>query len=303
MNVDIESPNGPTSAQRSGGAKWGQERRLEFIDFRLRWDGRFNRSDLTGFFGISIPQASLDIAEYTRRAPGNLDYDRTGRLYVAGAVFRPLFESSSLERYLDDLLRSSEGAEVPYGSFLGWHPPVAYATRPSRRISADVVVAVVRAIRDRLSLTLRYQSFSAIDAKVRLLSPHALVHDGFRWHMRAYCHSRRQYRDFLLSRVIEIQQIEPADPLIKEDVEWETMVKVVIAPHPDLAEAHTRIIELDYGMQNGVCAFECRQPLLFYVLQQLRLDEEESPRSPEAQQIILANRADLISHLPKSKFR
>ena len=30
-----------------GGAKsapWGQERRLEFIDFRLQWEGRVNRS-------------------------------------------------------------------------------------------------------------------------------------------------------------------------------------------------------------------------------------------------------------------
>lgn len=31
------------------GARWGQERRLEFIDYRLRWDGQINRSSLTDF--------------------------------------------------------------------------------------------------------------------------------------------------------------------------------------------------------------------------------------------------------------
>ena len=33
--------------------RWGVRRRLEFIDFRLFWDGRFNRSDLAHTFGIS----------------------------------------------------------------------------------------------------------------------------------------------------------------------------------------------------------------------------------------------------------
>jgi hypothetical protein len=43
---------------------WGQERRLEFIDFRLLWEGRLNRADITTFFRISVPQASLDLAKY-----------------------------------------------------------------------------------------------------------------------------------------------------------------------------------------------------------------------------------------------
>ena len=38
--------------------RWGTERRLEFIDFRLYWEGRVNRADLTREFGISVPQAS-----------------------------------------------------------------------------------------------------------------------------------------------------------------------------------------------------------------------------------------------------
>jgi hypothetical protein len=45
------------------GAGWGQERRLEFIDFRVLWDGRINRAELVEFFGTSIQQASHDLAK------------------------------------------------------------------------------------------------------------------------------------------------------------------------------------------------------------------------------------------------
>ena len=49
--------------------KWGVERRLEFIEFRLFWEGSINRADLVEFFGVSVPQASKDLALYQERAP------------------------------------------------------------------------------------------------------------------------------------------------------------------------------------------------------------------------------------------
>src|SRR5947208_1700764 len=100
LSCGTTSPSGVRS-----GARWGQERRLEFIDYRLRWDGHLNRSDLTGFFGISVPQASLDLSEYTKRAPDNLAYDASVRIYKSGPSFRPLFAATALSRYLDDLVQ------------------------------------------------------------------------------------------------------------------------------------------------------------------------------------------------------
>ena len=49
--------------------KWGVERRLEFIEFRLFWEGGVNRSDLIDTFGVSVPQASKDLTHYQERAP------------------------------------------------------------------------------------------------------------------------------------------------------------------------------------------------------------------------------------------
>src|SRR5436190_5519436 len=80
--------------------RWGVRRRLEFIDFRLFWDGRFNRSDLGGTFGISAQQASADIAQYEKFAPENLRYDRAEKTYTRTDAFTPAFIGETIERYL-----------------------------------------------------------------------------------------------------------------------------------------------------------------------------------------------------------
>lgn len=285
------------------GAKWGQERRLEFIDYRLSWGRVLNRGDLTGFFGISIPQASLDLAEYQRRAPGNLEYDTSDRIYRASSTFQSAFPSSSHARYLEDLLRVAVDPEVPYGSFLKWFPPVAVVPRPWRRLDARVVISVVEAIRKSAAIRVRYQSFSRQEPTDRVLSPHALVSDGYRWHMRAYCHDRGAFRDFLLSRVLEILGSEDDRERGQEDQAWHTHLELVLAPHPLLGPGHRAVIELDYGMEDGRCVLRCRHALLFYVLQQLGLDDEENTRAPERQQVVLENRSAIQDLLPRTSNR
>jgi hypothetical protein len=204
----------PEPMPSRSGARWGQERRLEFIDYRLAWDTQLNRSDLTTFFGISVPQASLDLAEYAKRAPGNLDYDPRTRAYRASPTFHAVFPASDVERYLGDLARAAQTPDVPYGSFLGDHPAVAYVPRPWRRADSDTVLAVSNAIRRHEALTISYQSLSQTGPKTRSVSPHAMVSDGFRWHFRAYCHTNDDYRDFVLART------RTANPTTRLGTNW-----------------------------------------------------------------------------------
>src|SRR5688572_15421756 len=109
MSEESMAVAGSEGAADKPAQRWGQDRRLEFLDFRLRWEGRINRSDLTSFFGISVPQATLDIKEYLERAPGNAAYDRSTRVYIASADFKPLFPSNVPARYLNELLARSTG--------------------------------------------------------------------------------------------------------------------------------------------------------------------------------------------------
>ncbi|MGL4317350.1 MAG: helix-turn-helix transcriptional regulator [Pseudomonas sp.] len=260
---------------------------MEFIDYRLRWDGQINRSSLTDFFGISVPQASLDITEYAKLAENNLEYDTRARVYRATESFKAVFKSSAVERYLEDLLRVAVQPEVPYGSFLGWQSPVAGVPKLGRRLNADVVGEILRAIREKGSVEVFYQSMTDPEGGERKLSPHALVHDGNRWHARAYCHKREAFRDFSLTRIKRCSYAGPDRERAPEDDAWNTMVDVALTAHPDLSPVKRLLIESDYLMENGEMHIECRQALLMYLLFQLNLTEDQAGQKPEVIQVAL----------------
>jgi predicted DNA-binding transcriptional regulator YafY len=291
-DTEAASPPEPSA----GPTRWGQDRRLEFIDFRLCWDGRINRSDLTGFFGISVPQASLDISRYLELAPQNLSYDRRARTYLAADSFVPLYPSSNPSRYLNEVLATASGILATEASFVGWRPPRGFVPNPGRELNAGNLGTLLRAIRERAGVTVLYQSMSRPEPLTRTLTPHAIAHDGFRWHVRAFCHTRRLFLDFVIARMHAVALAEAAGPAPSEDVEWRTLVRLVLVPNPSLGLSHRRAIELDYGMEAGQVELECRQALLFYLLRHLGLDDER-PLRPEVQQVVLKNRKDVSKFL------
>lgn len=247
---------------------------MEFIDFRLQWDGRLNRSDLMQHFGISVPQASADIAAYTELAPDNLAYDRSARVYIATATFAPVFLTTSVEHYLNDLLALNSNALPPEGSFIGSAPSLAIAATPARSVPSAVLMSVVRAIRNGSTVQLLYQSMTRPEPSWRLVSPHALGHDGSRWHARAYCHARGAFRDFVLARALEVREVGPASTRSEDDVAWHTSVKLILEPAVGLSASRRKVVELDYAMTDGQAVLETRHAMLYYALQRLGLSRD-----------------------------
>ncbi|MDN7943194.1 WYL domain-containing protein [Burkholderia multivorans] len=290
MNRKRETNAMPGSGEPKTGSRWGQERRLEFIDFRLQWEGRLNRGDLTDFFGISIPQASLDISRYQSICPQNMEYDRSTKMYVAMPDFKPVFPVSHPSRYLNELLATATGVLPRDATFVGWWPSVAVVPVPTRVLDVNVLTALLRAIRERQGLRIQYQSMSRPEAISRVITPHAIAFDGFRWHVRAYCHIRELFLDFVIARILRVEATEQPGRGQEEDHEWNTIVTLEIVANPGLGEQRRRVVELDYGMEDGQIDLRCRQSLLFYTLRQLGLDDSDG-RRPEAQQITLKNRA------------
>jgi hypothetical protein len=71
---------------------FGQEYRLRFIEKVIAQYGVLNRDFVADYFGISIPQVSLDIRAYIELAPKNIRYDESERRYVIGDRFSGVFE-------------------------------------------------------------------------------------------------------------------------------------------------------------------------------------------------------------------
>lgn len=289
-------PASPPAPSGKASAKWSQERRLEFVDYRLQWEGKLNRSDLMDVFGISVPQASLDIARYMELAPENTRYDRSARVYQAGERFTPAFDTGEPGRYLNDLLGLVSGLGSKDSSFIGWVPPVAVAPIPTRVIPGGILVCLLRAIRTGQTVIADYQSMSRPAPTRRVLAPHAIAFDGFRWHARAYCFARKDFRDFVLARMLSVESGEPSPIDVALDTPWTTNVRVVLIPHPQLSESRRRVVELDYGMTDGEAVLECRQALLFYLLKHLGFNQSQG--GSMTKQVALKNEAELRALLP-----
>lgn len=63
------------------------EQRLRLIDFLLQHYGTLNRSAIMDYFGVSMPQAAMDIREYLTVAPDNAFYDKSAKTYRRSDFF------------------------------------------------------------------------------------------------------------------------------------------------------------------------------------------------------------------------
>ena len=127
--------------------KWGVERRLEFIEFRLYWEGGVNRSDIIEAFDVSVPQASKDLTLYQERAPHNAVYDKSAKRYVASNEFQPCFLKPNAGQYLNQLRSVAEGILSSSESWIAHSPPYAGPPVPARGVNKNTLRTVLAAIR------------------------------------------------------------------------------------------------------------------------------------------------------------
>ena len=233
--------------------KWGVERRLEFIEFRLFWEGGVNRSDLIDAFGVSVPQASKDLTHYQERAPLNAVYDKSARRYVAGPEFRPVFLDPDPDAYLMRLRSMAEGFAEPGSNWLSTPPDMDIALTLRRKIDTEVLRSVLAAVRDERSLELHYQSMNRDrpDPAWRRITPHAFGFDGLRWHVRAWCHETARFKDFLLSRVLGYGEFGEPGAGAAQDRLWQESFDIIIVPHPELSTGQQAVVANDYNMVDG----------------------------------------------------
>ncbi|MFP4154791.1 MAG: WYL domain-containing protein [Halothiobacillaceae bacterium] len=288
--ADTETPN----------LKWDVRQRLRLLEATVLLTGWVRTQSIMQVFGISRAQAAKDVALYQKLRPENLVYNSSRKFFEPSENFRPLLLQGRTSELLD-VLGQFRDEESPVIALTAHAPDVTMLRPLERELDLSIFRAISAAATLGQRVSVNYQSMNRPEPVPLILSPHALVFSGFRWHVRAFSDSHEEYRDFVLARMrsparlLEVPGV-PAD----DDQAWHREVEVVITPHPDLPKAQRQVIADDYGMKKGQLQTSVREALLGYMLKLMQVEPGRTHPDPKVQQIVLKNAEELEPLLWKS---
>ena len=274
--------------------RWGVRQRLEFIDFRLFWEGRFNRKDMSTTFGISPQQASADVGQYEKIAPNNVAYDRAEKAYLRTAQFEPTFIGDAVEPHLLQLVAIENGWMRTEDTWFDAKPPIDVIGLPRKPMSPVVLLRVLEAIHNRFQVEIDYGSLTGSAQPSRTIAPHALGYSAGRWYVRSWSKHHNDFREYSLNRISAVSRPRPSsiDPAL--DFEWKHTMNLVILPNPKLSDERQAIVAWEHGMTDRRLIYPCRLSLSFHLMSEHNLDVEPGVLEPAKQQIVLENRAEIV---------
>lgn len=259
---------------------------FRFIELRAQWEGRLNAKHLQDLFDISRDSASRCINHYRNSHPHNLEYDPRLKAYIQTSEFCPQYVQGSLEEYIHGYAATDMPGFAAHSS-VSCFPMQSFERSPNPRI----VRPILSAISANQRLDIAYTSVTNPDDEGRIICPHSLIHDGSRWHVRAWCEKNQGFRDFVLSRIKDVWGEEGnSDKTRSDDTLWNTILTLTIQPDVRLSAAQQTVIAQEYGMTQDADgshkrSYQVRAALLLYTLNHLRLDRLRE--NAEAQQIML----------------
>ncbi|MES2822471.1 MAG: WYL domain-containing protein [Pseudomonadota bacterium] len=253
---------------------WQQIKRFEFIEWQLLWERRLNAKPLMAYFGISRHQATKDVQSYVELAPQNIQvYDPKLKYYTPSVGFRPIFAKESP----DDFVESRTGLSNDSASFIERIHPLG------RRVIPGVLPIIMECVDSSCAVDIIYASARSPSGKARRIWPKALAYAADRLHIRAFCAENHEYRDFNVSRILDIPHKVNAPLPSSIDVAWELVLELALKPNENLTPDGQNLIAAEFDLKGGRELIRIRAALLQYFLQDNLL-----PHTPE--QLIEAHR-------------
>lgn len=293
---------------------WGLRKRLEFIEFRLFWEGQLARKDHLQYFAISAPQVKNDLELYeevtARREPSEvvcnvLSKDK-GKKVLAAGNFIPRLVEPDFDDYMaffDGRWRATWKSRLTLGEQGGFDGPPAnwigrVATIERRSVNAEVVRRLLRAIESRSSLNVEYLAPNYEHPASITISPIYLGHDGFRWHVRAFLSQDGEWKDVVLDRISRASDPKSgAETNGRKNDLGDKDVTISVAPHPRLADHHKQNIAAQYPrMKDGMWSGRMKRSFVPYFLKRYQIEEESLRKEPHQQPLALVDR-ETVTHV------
>lgn len=154
--------------------------------------------------------------------------------------------------------------------------------------SPSVFTAVMQAIKNRSGLSIVYRSMSDPNGSEREIFPHAMIRAPRRWHVRAWCTKRQDFRDFTLGRIASVKALsEVTTHMRADDCEWNEAVSFNILPHPGLTSEQQAMISAEYFLGASDRKLTVRRCLAAYIIQDLRLATDVAKHRPPEYQLFV----------------
>lgn len=253
--------------------------RLRQLKLLLTWEGRISNARLRELFDLSSIRASQWIRELRDQSPDWLKMNNPLRAFDATPSFYANEDGveSDIAQYLSIV-------GLPHAMNANGNPVVAGfpdISTPNPRIFSMLSIAA----RTHRMVEITYRSMSEPQPHKRRLSPHTIVHVGRRWHVRAYCSEKQEFRDYALGRIVDARLIEmPAEKLMEDDKAWMSEVRVRLVAHPDLTPEQESVIRFEYFKNTSARVVVCRGALVSYFIQEVRASvDTRKQRQPEYQ--------------------
>ena len=113
----------------------------------------------------------------------------------------------------------------------------------------------------------------------RWIAPLRFASDGVRLHVRAWCFTRKEFRDFIPARInpdLSFGNVANAEDVPRDD-DWFTWSILKLRPHERLTEAQKKVVQIEFGFTQDVLEIRIRKALEFYTKRRWGL-EQDVPR-------------------------
>lgn len=263
--------------------------RFAFLEMLAYWKGEVRNKELAEQFNITRQQAYNDFKHYQCLYPDYLiKQDKVYYRFASDGKY-PKYYEGGLENFIIWLETGHFSWQLPSAS--------SYAIRltlPERNISRHILATLIKAIQQKCRVEVDYVSLTNPQYEGRIFSPHSIIKAGTRFHVRGYCEKSQAFRDLVLTRFRGEAEIEgPSLHSIDDDLAWQTMVNLILAPDPRLTPAQQEVLINDYQMENGQLVLKTRAALADYLLKEMQVNTKYLDVVPAAQQLVLVNRDDI----------
>lgn len=261
-----------------------RDQRLKALATILTWEGELSNKRIRDMFGLQNVQASRLTAEFRTAYDYLISDDETRRVI---SLNHDGLKKSHIEDYIK-LLYEIEGEA----------PAAVEDVRTDLAPVDPLIFAVIRnACLTSTGVDIKYASMTNSEGTERTIFPHTIVRAGRRWHVRAWCCLRNDYRDFAVGRIrmANPSAIKPIE--LGQDIYWETIIDIRLAAHSGLESKQARVI-MDESLEGlAEKVIQSRACLASYLIQDIRASVDPVKQMPPEYQLEVTNMDELSNWL------